>query len=215
MIRRVLPSSSFGPCSRSVRLMHRCTAGLGSLWRTEGHTEAAEAELRAALQIDAHDFTALFNLGDLALQANQPEKAAELLEAAVKQRPKDADAHQQLAAAYALSGRIATRWCSCARRSVCRRQILTCTRYSRRRWPAPGNWSRRLRNEKPHFVCEQTTPDDWNNLGVLEARAGRITEAREDFLHALQLVPDHAQARTNLQRLPPSWQNLQCPFPWA
>jgi Flp pilus assembly protein TadD len=46
--------------------------------------------------------------------------------------------------------------------------------------------------------------DDWNNLGVLEARAGRIAEARGDFLRALQLAPNHAQARTNLQRLPPS-----------
>jgi Flp pilus assembly protein TadD len=46
--------------------------------------------------------------------------------------------------------------------------------------------------------------DDWNNLGVLEARAGRIAEAREDFLHALRLAPNHAQARSNLQRLPPS-----------
>jgi Flp pilus assembly protein TadD len=46
--------------------------------------------------------------------------------------------------------------------------------------------------------------DDWNNLGVLEAGAGRIAEAREDFRHALQLAPDHAQARANLERLPPS-----------
>jgi Flp pilus assembly protein TadD len=61
-------------------------------------------------------------------------------------------------------------------------------------------------------IAERTTAlhlraddaDDWNNLGVLEARAGRIGEAREDFLRALQLVPKHAQARSNLQRLPPS-----------
>jgi Flp pilus assembly protein TadD len=62
--------------------------------------------LRAALQIDATDFTALFNLGDLALKANEPEKAVSLLEAAVKHRPGDVDAHQQLATAYALSGRV-------------------------------------------------------------------------------------------------------------
>jgi Flp pilus assembly protein TadD len=46
--------------------------------------------------------------------------------------------------------------------------------------------------------------DDWNNLGVLEARARRRAEARDDFLRALQLAPNHAQARSNLQRLPPS-----------
>jgi Flp pilus assembly protein TadD len=46
--------------------------------------------------------------------------------------------------------------------------------------------------------------DEWNNLGVLEAKAGRLAEAREDVRRALQLAPDHAQARANLQRLPPS-----------
>ena len=49
-----------------------------------------------------------------------------------------------------------------------------------------------------------TVANDWNNLGVLEVRAGRIAEAREDFRHALQLAPGHAQARANLQHLPPS-----------
>jgi Flp pilus assembly protein TadD len=43
--------------------------------------------------------------------------------------------------------------------------------------------------------------DGWNNLGVLQARTGNTAEARTDFQRALQLAPDHAQARANLARL--------------
>ena len=77
MIRRALPSSSFAPCWRSVRPTRRYTAGSESRWKATAKSEAAEAEFRAALQIDPHDFTALYNLGDLALQASQPQQAAE------------------------------------------------------------------------------------------------------------------------------------------
>src|SRR5258708_1139423 len=55
-------------------------SGLGAALDSEGHSDAAEAEFRAALQIDAHDFTALYNLGGLALQAGQPQQAAHFLQ---------------------------------------------------------------------------------------------------------------------------------------
>jgi Flp pilus assembly protein TadD len=39
------------------------------------------------------------------------------------------------------------------------------------------------------------------NLGVLKALTGRISAARDDFLHALQLQPALQPAETNLRRL--------------
>jgi Flp pilus assembly protein TadD len=44
-------------------------------------------------------------------------------------------------------------------------------------------------------------PDGWNNLGVMQARQGDTDQARQDFLHALRLAPNHAQAEANLQHL--------------
>jgi Flp pilus assembly protein TadD/mono/diheme cytochrome c family protein len=179
-------------------------SGLGAALDSEGHSDAAEAEFRAALQIDAHDFTALYNLGNLALQADQPQHAADLLQGAVEQRPKDADAHQRLAAAYALSGRMSDA-------VVQLREAIALTPDNpdlhaqlSQALASTGQLEPAIAERKTALHLRADDADDWNNLGVLEARAGRIAEAREDFLHALRLAPNHAQARSNLQRLPPS-----------
>jgi Flp pilus assembly protein TadD/mono/diheme cytochrome c family protein len=179
-------------------------SGLGAALDSEGHSDAAEAEFRAALQIDAHDFTALYNLGGLALQAGQPQQAADLLQGAVEQRPKDVDARQQLAAAYALSGRM-------SEAVVQLREAITLSPSNpdlhaqlSQALASTGQLEPAIAERKTALHLRANDADDWNNLGVLEVRAGRIAEAREDFLRALQLVPDHAQARANLQRLPPT-----------
>jgi Flp pilus assembly protein TadD/mono/diheme cytochrome c family protein len=179
-------------------------SGLGAALDSEAHSDAAEAEFRAALQIDAHDFTALYNLGGLALQAGQPEQAADLLQSAVGQRPKDVDAHQQLAAAFALSGRMSDA-------VVQLREAITLSPANpdlhaqmSQALASTGQLEPAIAERKAALHLRANDPDDWNNLGVLEAKAGRIAEAREDFLRALQLAPNHAQARSNLQRLPPS-----------
>jgi Flp pilus assembly protein TadD/mono/diheme cytochrome c family protein len=179
-------------------------SGLGAALDSEGHSDAAEAEFRAALQIDAHDFTALYNLGGLVLQAGQPQQAADLLQAAVEQRPKDVDARQQLAAAYALSGRM-------SEAVVQLREAITLSPSNpdlhaqlSQALASTGQLEPAIAERKTALHLRANDADDWNNLGVLEARTGRIAEAREDFLRALQLAPNHAQARTNLQRLPPS-----------
>jgi Flp pilus assembly protein TadD/mono/diheme cytochrome c family protein len=179
-------------------------SGLGAALDSEGHSDAAEAEFRAALQIDAHDFTALYNLGGLALQAGKPQQAADLLQSAVERRPKDVDAHQQLAAAYALSGRMNDA-------VVQLREAITLSPANpdlhaqlSQALASTGQLEPAIAERKTALHLRANDADDWNNLGVLEARAGRIAEAREDFLRALQLAPNHAQARSNLQRLPPS-----------
>jgi Flp pilus assembly protein TadD/mono/diheme cytochrome c family protein len=179
-------------------------SGLGAALDSEGHSDAAEAEFRAALQIDAHDFTALYNLGGLALQAGKPQQAADLLQSAVERRPKDVDAHQQLAAAYALSGRMDDA-------VVQLREAITLSPANpdlhaqlSQALASTGQLEPAIAERKTALHLRANDADDWNNLGVLEARAGRIAEAREDFLRALQLAPNHAQARSNLQRLPPS-----------
>jgi Flp pilus assembly protein TadD/mono/diheme cytochrome c family protein len=179
-------------------------SGLGVVLASNGQSAAAESEFRAALQIDPHDFTALYNLGDLALQASQPQQAVELLESAIQQRPKDADAHEQLAAGYALLGRVDDA-------AAQLREAITLSPDSpqlhallSQALASTGELQQAIAERKVALHLRANDPDDWNNLGVLEARAGNIAEAREDFRHALQLAPDHAQARANLQHLPPS-----------
>ena len=179
-------------------------SGLGVALESDGHEEAAEAEFHAALQMDPQDFTALQNLGSLALQANQPRQAAEFLEVAVKERPTDADAHQQLAEAYGLSGRIDDAVNQLHQAIALSPDDPDLHSLLSQALAGTGQLELAIVERKAALHLRANDADDWNNLGVLEARTGRIAEAREDFRHALQLVPDHAQARANLQRLPPS-----------
>jgi Flp pilus assembly protein TadD len=179
-------------------------SGLGVALESGGQVEAAEAEFHVALQIDRQDFTALQNLGNLALQANQPRRAAEFLEVAVNERPTDADAHQQLAEAYGLSGRIDDAMNQLHQAIALSPDDPDLHSLLSQALAGTGQLEQAIVERKAALRLRANDADDWNNLGVLEAKAGRIAEAREDFRHALQLVPDHAQARTNLQRLPPS-----------
>jgi Flp pilus assembly protein TadD len=179
-------------------------SGLGVALGGQGNTQAAADEFEKALALDAHDFTALYNLGDLALQAGQFSQAVEMLKTAVQQRPRDADAHEHLADAYAQSGRLGD--AAIQLREAIRispdtpalhallSQVLDST----------GDLQAAIAEQRTALRLAANDADGWNNLGVLEARAGRNTQARADFLHALQIAPDHAQARANLGRLPPS-----------
>jgi Flp pilus assembly protein TadD len=177
--------------------------GLGAALVALARPGEAQAAFRRALALDPGDFTALYNLGGMALEAGSPEEAAALLEAAVKQKPNDPESRQQLAAAYAQSGRLA--------------DAVTEMRTAVRLAPGEaglhallsqvlagmGQLQEAIAEEKTALTLDARDADGWNNLGVLEVRSGLRAEAREDFRHALALAPDHAQARANLERLPP------------
>jgi Flp pilus assembly protein TadD/mono/diheme cytochrome c family protein len=179
-------------------------SGLGVALANEGQQEAARAEFRAALQVDSQDFTALYNLGVWALQANQTQQAVELLEAAAKQRPNDVDAQEELADAYASSGRLDEAVIQLRKAILVEPQDAALHTLLSQALAGTGQLEQAVAEEKAALHLRADDPDDWNNLGVLEARTHRFAEAREDFLHALRLSPNHAQARVNLDRLPPS-----------
>ncbi|MGC2401541.1 MAG: tetratricopeptide repeat protein [Acidobacteriaceae bacterium] len=191
-------------------MLARCPAdatmhsGLAAALESEGHLEPAEAEFRAALEMDAHDFTALFNLGDIALEAGQSRQAAELLDGAVQQRPKDVDARHRLAEAYALTGRMGDAIAQLREAIILSPTDPELHALLSQALASNGQLEQAIAERKAALHLRADDADDWNNLGVLEARVGKVGDAREDFLHALKLAPNHAQARANLQRLPPS-----------
>lgn len=69
-------------------------SGPGVALAQEDRFEAAQSEFHRALELNPNDFTALYNLGYMALQANQPLQAVEYLKSAAKQRPTDVDTHE-------------------------------------------------------------------------------------------------------------------------
>jgi superkiller protein 3 len=179
-------------------------SGLGVALANEGKSADAQAEFRVALEINPKDFTALYNQGEFALQAGQPEKAVELLQSAAQQRPNDPSVHEQLAAAYAQSSRVGDAVAQLRQAISLSPETASLHSLLAQALSSTGQLEQAIAEQKTALRLQPNAPDDWNNLGVLEATAGRTAQAREDFRHALQLAPDHAQARANLERLPPS-----------
>ena len=67
-----------------------------------------------------------------------------------------------------------------------------------------GELAQAVVEQKKAVHLRANDADNWNNLGVLEAKAGKVSEAREDFRRALQIAPGHSQAKANLEHLPPT-----------
>jgi Flp pilus assembly protein TadD len=177
-------------------------SGLGLALDGEGDSASAEAEFERALDLDPSDFTALYHLGEMAIESGPPERAIDLLQKAIAQRPDDEDTRERLAMALAQSGRLG--------------DALTQLHEAVRLAPANANLhallaqvlanngqlEQAIEEQSQALHMQPNDADGWNNLGVLEARTGKTASARADFLHALELAPGHAQARDNLARLP-------------
>ena len=179
-------------------------SGLGVALLNQGQPGAAEAEFHAALAAEPGEFTALLNLGILALQAGRTNEALPLLEAASQKRLDDADAHEQLAAAYGVLGRMAEAAAQLRAALALAPDNPDLHALLSQALAGTGQMEQAVAEQKRAVTLRSSDPDDWNNLGVLEVKAGKISEAREDFRRALQIAPDHAQARANLEHLPPS-----------
>jgi Flp pilus assembly protein TadD len=179
-------------------------SGLGVTLAIEGNYEDAKAELHKAIQIDPHDLTALYNLGRLAIRDNQFAEAAGFLETAALAHPDDVDTHAVLSYAYAQSGRLndaADQLRDAIRISPANAELHALLSQT---LAHSGELQQAITEQKDALRLQPNDADGWNNLGIEEARAGRVAEARQAFSRALQLDPGHAQARANLQRLPPS-----------
>ncbi len=174
---------------------------LGAAFAASGQIPAADTEFQRALELDPADFTSHFNLGEIALNAGQFSEAIRHLEAATTRKPDSPEAHERLAQAYGSSGRMEDAIAQLreavklAPRSGQSHGLLS------QALDAGGQIAEALSEAREAVKLDATDPDGWNNLGVLEARAGHTDAARSDFEHALIIQPGHAQARANLARI--------------
>jgi Flp pilus assembly protein TadD len=177
-------------------------SALGVALAAQNQSDAALAEFQSALTLDPANFTALYNLGALALQAGDYQTAVDRLSAASALRPNDSDTREQLAGADAQSGRL----------DDATEQLLAAIKISPQDaslhallsqvLASNGHLSLAIDQQREALRLAPNDPDGWNNLGVMQARQGDTAEARQDFLRALNLAPNHTQAAANLQHLP-------------
>ena len=176
-------------------------SGLGLALLKQQQSAPAEAEFQHALELDPEDVTAVEGEAQLAMDRGQPAQAVGLLEAGVKKRGEDPDFRERLAMAYAQTGRFgdALTQLKAAAAIVPNdpgvhallAQVLSTT----------GQQEAAIIEQQEALRLDATDADGWNNLGVLEIKAGKSAQARTDFEHALRLAPNHEQAKSNLQRL--------------
>jgi Flp pilus assembly protein TadD/mono/diheme cytochrome c family protein len=176
-------------------------SGLAQALLKKGNQDAAQSEFAASLRIDPQNVDALEGLGQLALSRGQPAPAAEYLEKAVQRSPDDPVVREQLALAYAQSQRYshAIQQLQQARRlspNDAQVHAMLSQVYS-----ADGHLQEAIVEQQEALRLNASDADGWNNLGVLEARAGNSVTARDDFEHALRIAPDHGPAKANLARL--------------
>jgi Flp pilus assembly protein TadD len=204
-----LKNSQFAQAEKQFRdVLRQCKgdaethSGLAIALESEGDSASAQAEFKRALELDGSNFAALYRLGEMAIEQDEPERAVDLLGKAIAQSPGDVDVRERLAMALAQSGR--------------QGDALTQLREAVRLKPGDadlyallsqvlagtGQLEQAIEEQKQALHLQPDDADGWNNLGVLEARSGKTAAARADFQHALQIAPDHALARANLARLP-------------
>ena len=140
-------------------------------------------------------------LGGYLQEANQLQRSLELLETAVKVNPSEIDAHEKLAVTYTRLRRFAD-----AEREF--RYVLSIDPNSPMTYNNLGSmFLFQNRNADAIDALSRAVALDsglanaHNGLGVAYARTGNLDRAAEEWRKALEIRPDFADARQNLERI--------------
>jgi len=178
----------------------RAMTALGSALELGGDTPGAESEFRAVLEKDTGDTAAAYDLAGLLVQQGKFQAAEPLLLRVIQARD-DAGAERLLALTYAGEGELEKAlgpleaWRRLATKDVEAHRALAQVYMQLSRMPEA------LSEEKIVVEMQPDLASDWNDLGVMEARAGDRVAARKEFEHALTLEPGNEVALANMKRL--------------
>jgi len=175
---------------------------LGTVRLKQGQVEAAAAEYRAALGIDPGYAEARNNLAFSLQRLGRTDEAASEYREAIRLRPDSAKTRDNLGVLLFRTGRLDE--AAVEFREAIRAQpdygpahynLANVLQSQGRPAEAIASYRRALEFERSPLAAEIH-----NDLGVALATTGRIVEAREHFRQALEIRPDFADARANLQR---------------
>lgn len=175
-------------------------SGLGVALFDQDDIAGSQAEFQKALTLNPQDFTALSTLGQIDISSGNLPDAIQTLQSAIKVQ-NDPDARQLLAMAYAQSGNLSEAANQLQQALHVRPKSAITFALLSRVYSSMGQWKDALGARKQALSLQPDDADGWNDLGVLEVHLSDVTLARNDFQHALQIDPNHALARANLERL--------------
>lgn len=175
-------------------------AALGNALLASDRPAEAKPMFESVLAQAPENFEALYGLARLAVDNGDLTGAEALLLRAIAQR-NDADAQQLLAKVYAAM----ELWPKTIEHLRAWQQLQPKDPDAHRAlaqvYGQLGRLQDAIQEQKTVTTLVPGLADDWNDLGVLEARAGDKAGARRDLEHALQLAPGNQAAQANLRRL--------------
>jgi choline-sulfatase len=174
---------------------------LAFVYRQTGRLDAAIEVLERASRNREPDAEVLATLGGYLQEANQLQRSASVLEAAVKLNASEVDAHEKLAVTYTRLRRFAD-----AEREF--RFVLSVDPSSPMTYNNMGSmFLAQNRTEDAIDALSRAVALDpglanaHNGLGVAYAKSGDLRRAADEWRKALALRPDLADARENLERI--------------
>jgi len=174
--------------------------GLGRALAGDGNLQEARAEIEGVLRQSPEDAGALVELAEIEVQQGNGAAAEPLLLHAIQVKD-DAEAERTLALVYAGEGETEKAlerlevWAKLAPKDVDAHRALAQVLAQLTRL------SEALLEEKIVVKLQPDSAGDWNDLGVMEARAGDKVAARREFDRALKIEPGNRAAVENLKRL--------------
>lgn len=166
-----------------------------------GDFQQAERWCREALQIDADDAQALYQLGEACQAQQRFREAADSLATAVRLRPDFAAAHNALGAALGSLGNLNAA-ADCFQMATKLAPDDVAAHYNRAMLAAHQNQLALAAESWQRVVdLQPQSADAVERLAVAYSKSGRFDEAAAWFRRALELQPDSAEATANLGTL--------------
>jgi tetratricopeptide (TPR) repeat protein len=178
---------------------HESHNNLGTALFALGDTDKAIEQYRIAIRIRPDYVDAYYNLGNSMIKKGNIEEAAALYRTAIRINPDFAAAHNNLANALSALGK----------KSEAMKHYRTAIRLKPDFAEAYNNLGDEIlrlvdQDDAPHRATEAkvTEPDPGDivvDAGVPETKSGKLRLAKRYFEKALEIDPDQARARANLE----------------
>jgi tetratricopeptide (TPR) repeat protein len=179
---------------------------LGALYLSRKDTPAALDHLRAALQVEPEQPVALNTYGVALESVGKLDEAANQFQHVLRIRPGDNAARYNLAGTLATQGRLeeaAANYRQVASAApgdrAAREQLSKLLRELGDRAASESRLQAAAESYRELVALEPRNADVRNNFGILLARLGDVGGAIAQFEAALEIDPDHASSRRNLE----------------
>ena len=182
----------------------RTLTALGAALEGAGDWQRAAQQFQRAISLEPSDpgsCDARYDLARLELDHGEFVESTRDFLALLSACPDDAETHERLAQAYGASGHTEEAIAQLRLAINLSPKVAEYHALLSQALDASNQSTEALAESEKAAELDPADADNWNNLGVQQARARHIEAAREAFQRALKIEPDHQQAKANLARL--------------